>query len=326
MRGSYPYYGAAEIFDYINDYIFDGLHLLVAEDGTVTTDDGHPVLQLADGKFWVNNHAHIIKGEDDEDTKYLYYALSTIGINPYITGAVQLKITQQNLNSIEISFPEKSERQKLVEVLAAFDEKIENNNRIIKTLEEMAQAIFKKRFDVPVDDLPKGWGVRNVLEIVKRISVGKKYENKTALSAGKVPILDQGQSGYIGFHNDEPGVGASIDEPVVVFTNHTCNYRLMTRSFSAIQNVLPYVGTNGYPTLFVYYLTRGKITMQEYKGHWPDFEQQDFVVPPPALAEEFASFVKPMVQKTVEAENENQKLGAIRDLLLPRLMSGEIRV
>ena len=134
MRGIYPYYGAAEVFDHINDYIFDGLHLLVAEDGTVTTNDGRPVLQLADGKFWVNNHAHIIKGEDDEETKYLYYALSIIGINPYVTGAVQLKVTQQNLNNIEISYPGKIERQKIVRTLSAFDEKIENNNRIIKAL------------------------------------------------------------------------------------------------------------------------------------------------------------------------------------------------
>ncbi len=190
----------------------------------------------------------------------------------------------------------------------------------------MAQAIFKKQFNVSVDELPEGWEVKNVLEIVKRIPVGRKYENKTALPVGKVPILDQGQSGYIGFHNDEPGVMASINEPVVVFTNHTCNYRLMTRPFSAIQNVLPYVGSSDYPTLFVYYLTREKITMQEYKGHWPEFEQQNFVVPSPSLAKEFASSTKPMVQRIVEAENENQKLAAVRNLLLPRLMSGEIEV
>jgi len=226
-----------------------------------------------------------------------------------------------------VQVPEDTDLQKRIAgMLSAFDEKIENNNRIIKTLEEMAQAIFKKRFDTSVENLPEGWEMKNVLEMVKRIPVGKKYENKTALSAGKVPILDQGQSGYIGFHNDEPGIAASIDEPVVVFTNHTCNYRLMTRPFSAIQNVLPYIGTNGYPTLFVYYLTKDKIKMQEYKGHWPEFEQQQFVAPLPSLAEEFASFVKPMVQKIVEAENENQKLAAMRDLLLPRLMSGEIRV
>lgn len=231
------------------------------------------------------------------------------------------------ISDFDIEIPKEIwEQKRIAGILSTFDEKIENNNRIIKALEEMAQTIFKERFDVSPEALPRGWKVNNVLEIVKRIPVGKKYENKTALPVGKVPILDQGQSGYIGFHNEEPGVIASIDEPAIVFTNHTCYYRLITYPFSAIQNVLPYVGAGGYSTLFVYYLTRDKIKMQEYKGHWPEFEQQEFVVPPTALAEEFSSLIKPMVQKIVESENENQKLTAMRDLLLPRLMSGEIRV
>jgi type I restriction enzyme S subunit len=278
-------------------------------------------------------------------SKFLYYyLLSPIGRHQLlrrISGTAAEGIRQTELVQLDVTFPENIEEQKrIADILSAFDDKIELNNKISRTLEQMAQAIFKELFvnfrfpghekvkmvDSELGKIPAGWEVKNVMEIVKRISVGKKYENKTALPIGKVPILDQGQSGYIGFHNNEPGVMASIDEPVVVFTNHTCNYRLMTRPFSAIQNVLPYVGINGYPTLFVYYLTSGKIKMQEYKGHWPEFEQQEFVVPQKALAEEFVSFVKPMIQKMVEMENENQKLAALRDLLLPKLMSGEIKV
>ncbi len=276
---------------------------------------------------------YVLRGKKKvSDSDFVFYLTRTYRVRKLAEASMlgasgRQRVERAAFENIEVIVPEDVDEQKRIAgVLAAFDEKIENNNRIIKTLEEMAQAIFKKQFDVPVDDLPEGWEVKNVLEVVKRIPVGKKYENKTALSVGKVPILDQGQSGYIGFHNDEPGVEASVDEPVVVFTNHTCNYRLMTRPFSAIQNVLPYVGINDYPTLFVYYLTRGKITMQEYKGHWPEFELQEFVVPSPSLAKEFAAFVKPIVRKIVEAENENKKLAAMRDLLLPRLMSGEIRV
>ena len=60
MKGKYPYYGAAGVIDYINDYIFDGLYLLIAEDGTLTSNGDKPMLQLVNGKFWVNNHAHVI--------------------------------------------------------------------------------------------------------------------------------------------------------------------------------------------------------------------------------------------------------------------------
>ena len=60
-RGVYPYYGAASIMDYVNDYLFDGVRLLLGEDGTVSTDGGYPMLQYVWGKYWVNNHAHVIR-------------------------------------------------------------------------------------------------------------------------------------------------------------------------------------------------------------------------------------------------------------------------
>lgn len=269
------------------------------------------------------------------DLRYVYYRVKDVVKLEEYKGHWPIFEKQEFLVPGDLS-----EQKRIAGILSAFDDKIENNNHIIKTLEETAQMIFKEWFadfrfpgyenaefvDSELGHIPKGWEVKNVLEIVKRISVGKKYENKTALLKGKVPILDQGHSGCIGYHNDEPGVVASIENPVVVFTNHTCNYRLVTYPFSAIQNVLPYIGNNGYPTLFIYYLTRGRITMQEYKGHWPEFEQQEFLVPPPELAENFAEFLKPMTQKIVGLENENQKLATMRDLLLPKLMSGEIRV
>jgi type I restriction enzyme S subunit len=95
-----------------------------------------------------------------------------------------------------------------------------------------------------------------------------------------------------------------MSTPVVVFTNHTCNYRLVTFPFSAIQNVLPYVGASGYPTLYVYFLTKNKVKMQEYKGHWPEFEQQMFVVPPTELADAFSKFVQPIVEKMTKGERD----------------------
>lgn len=102
IKGNFPYYGAAEIVDYINEYIFDGEYLLIAEDGTVETHSGKPVLQFIETKFWANNHTHIIQGTSRCPTFYIYLALKNTYISPYITGAVQLKLTQENLNKIPI--------------------------------------------------------------------------------------------------------------------------------------------------------------------------------------------------------------------------------
>ena len=81
MQGEYPYYGAAKVLDHINGYLFNGRYLLIAEDGSVITEDGKPVLQLVNGKFWVNNHAHVIQGKDPISTNFLYLFMSNVAIS-----------------------------------------------------------------------------------------------------------------------------------------------------------------------------------------------------------------------------------------------------
>ncbi len=100
MQGQYPYYGAAKVFDHINEYIFDGEYLLLAEDGSVISDDRSPVLQLVNEKFWPNNHTHVLRGSSPYSTHFLYIRLLHLDITPYITGAAQPKITQENMNRI----------------------------------------------------------------------------------------------------------------------------------------------------------------------------------------------------------------------------------
>lgn len=108
MQGAYPYYGAARVFDYINDYIFDGKYLLIAEDGSVITEDRRPVLQFVEGKFWPNNHTHVVQGTLPFSTEYIYLVMCNVDISGYITGAAQPKITQANLNRIPILAPSRN--------------------------------------------------------------------------------------------------------------------------------------------------------------------------------------------------------------------------
>ncbi|GBD40033.1 hypothetical protein HRbin37_02319 [bacterium HR37] len=145
-RGSYPYYGATGIMDYVDDYLFEGLHVLIAEDGSVEREDGTPFVQLVDGKFWVNNHAHVLRANSDSDTRFLFYALSSIRISPFLSGSVQPKLTQQNLNRIPIPWPPETERHAIAYILGTLDDKIELNRRMSETLEQMARALFKAWF------------------------------------------------------------------------------------------------------------------------------------------------------------------------------------
>ncbi|WP_158276261.1 restriction endonuclease subunit S [Bifidobacterium callitrichidarum] len=105
-KGRYPYYGAASVMDYVSSYLFDDVRLLMGEDGTVTDAFGHPSLQYVWGKYWVNNHAHVLAGTKGVTTEQLYVALSDLRITEYITGAVQPKLNQKNMKSIPVEWPD----------------------------------------------------------------------------------------------------------------------------------------------------------------------------------------------------------------------------
>ena len=101
-KGGYPYYGATGIVDWIDDYLFDGIYLLIGEDGSVERGDGTAFSQYVSGKIWVNNHAHVLTGAKSISTEHLYLYFQFIQVAPYVTGAVQLKISQGRLNSIPV--------------------------------------------------------------------------------------------------------------------------------------------------------------------------------------------------------------------------------
>ena len=105
MEKKYPYYGAAALMDYVDDYLFDGTYILMGEDGTVINEDNTPVIQYVTGRFWVNNHAHILKGTNGFDENLLYLILKQTKVNEYITGGVQAKINQENMMSIPVIIP-----------------------------------------------------------------------------------------------------------------------------------------------------------------------------------------------------------------------------
>ena len=106
MEKIYPYYGAAKLMDYVDDYLFDGEYLLLGEDGTVVTADGFPVLQLVNDKFWVNNHAHVIRGKGNISTRFLYLTFCRFPITGVVTGSAQPKISKGRLEKLKILVPD----------------------------------------------------------------------------------------------------------------------------------------------------------------------------------------------------------------------------
>jgi len=140
----YPYYGAASIMDYVNNYLFDGEYILLGEDGTVRTDEGYPVLQYATGKFWVNNHAHILKAKEPYNNFFIWNYLSKKNIDRIVTGAVQPKINQGNLKSLDFpKFPVELVKEFNEQAEPLFD-KINQNKTQIRTLTALRDTLLPK--------------------------------------------------------------------------------------------------------------------------------------------------------------------------------------
>lgn len=105
MKKIYPYYGATEQMDMVDDYIFDGRYVLMGEDGSVVRENGLPYIQYVWGKIWVNNHAHVLTGKNGFTTEMLIPFLTKYNIKGLVTGAVQAKLNQANMAKIRLAIP-----------------------------------------------------------------------------------------------------------------------------------------------------------------------------------------------------------------------------
>jgi len=276
--------------------------------------------------------------------RFLYYLLK--GNNSYIisfgSGAVYDAINKDSVGNLIFDIPDEPIQHKIASILSNYDNLIELNERRIKILIEIARLIYKEWFvkfrfpgyekvrmvESELGIIPDGWEVKKVEDIVMRIRPGKLYDSYTVKKSGKVPVLDQGRSGIIGYHDDEPGVKAEEDNPVIVFANHTCYQNLILFPFSAIQNVLPFIpnNTNFRNILWLHWATKGLVKFHDYKGHWPEFVNKKLIVPPQHICEEFSKLVRLMVLQKYKLQQLNYILHQTRDMLLPKLFSGEINV
>ena len=144
--GKYPYYGATGIIDSIDGYIFDGLYLLIAEDGKNLETKNKDIAFLAEGKFWVNNHAHVIKETNESNLYYLKYTINNMNLKPYITGIDQLKLNRGNLDNIELPIPPIELQNEFAEFVTKIDEIKSKMEASLSELEDNFNSLMQKAF------------------------------------------------------------------------------------------------------------------------------------------------------------------------------------
>jgi len=386
--GPYPYYGASGIVDYVNGYIFNGEHLLIAEDGENLRTRQTPIAFRACGKFWVNNHAHIVVGNERASTRYLEYAVLGLDITSYLTGAVMPKLTQGNLNRIEVPCPPREVQDAIVGVLGSLDDRITLLRETNATLEAIAQALFKSWFvdfdpvrakmegrapegmdeataalfpdsfeESELGLVPRGWKTARVADIAEVVK-GKSYSSKNLVESHHTALvtLKSFERGG-GFRMDgfKPYSGAYKPAQIVMAGDLILAYTDVTQAAELIGKPAIVVGVDEFQTLvasldvgiirpnevvcgkqFLYGLFRTDAfqahTLAHTSGttvlHLAKDGVGSYVFPLPnvQLVHSFEEIASAIGERKQTNSDAIRTLTTLRDTLLPRLISGTLRL
>ncbi len=382
-HGPYPYYGASGIVDYVDDFLFDGQYLLIAEDGENLRSRATPVAFLATGKFWVNNHAHIVRGNNSAETRFLKYAVSNLDISGYLTGSTMPKLTQRNMNHITFATPPLEEQQEIANVLGAFDDKIELNRRMNETLESMARALFKSWFvdfqpvrakmegrwhrgeslpGLPAEffdlfpdrlvpsqlgDIPEGWRLGAFRDVViqSREYLAPGASPETMFAHFSIPAYDDGQVPRYELGSEIKSNKARVQEDSVLLSKLNPEVErvwlmnltedaepVCSTEFLVLQPQQPF------SRYHVYCLAKSPGFRRELEslvtGTSKSHQRAQAsavlgigtVLPPSEVLEAFSVIAHDWLKAVLDYRQESLTLAAQQDALLPRLMSGEVRV
>ena len=380
--GPYPYYGASGVVDRVDDYLFDGEYLLIAEDGENLRTRNTPIAFLANGKFWVNNHAHIVRGNHKTNTRYLMYALSELDISGYLTGSTMPKLTQGNMNRISLLTPLLPEQRAIAHILGTLDDKIELNRRMNETLEAMARALFKSWFvdfdpvrakmagrdtglpqdladlfpdrlvDSDLGEIPEGWRIRQLGEMA--IVVDYLHSRKPERQKDG-PVLIQvfniGPTGRLDFSNPYNVTEDDYAEwtrrmevlpgdLVVTKTGRVGAVGQMPKGYKAAMGrnmvgVRAILGRS-LPGFLKDSLLSDRMCREMMRNtndgtilrslHVKAISQLQEVLPPYDLVSSYEALIAPVHAKLEQNDVESKTLATMRDVLLPKLVSGEIHL
>ena len=146
VKGPYPYYGASGIVDYVDGYLFDEELILLSEDGANITERNYPVCFLASGKYWVNNHAHVLKIKEDNDNNFICNSLERKDYTKYNTGMAMPKLNKETCKGIPIMCPNYDEQKKIGNYFRKFDTLIALHQRKLDHLELMKKGLLQQMF------------------------------------------------------------------------------------------------------------------------------------------------------------------------------------
>lgn len=317
--GAYPYYGASGIVGHVDGYLYDGEHLLIAEDGENLRTRKTPIAFIASGRFWVNNHAHVVTGNHLANTHYLCYALEMTDVSGYLSGSTQPKLTQAALNRIELRLPERQYQAAVVQILGALDDKIAINEYIARTAFSLAEARY----------------VELAAKTTRSTSVGDLLDMKygkalpaAARTAGNVAVY--GSGGISGSHNQALAIGPGIiigrkGTVGTVYWSENDFYPIDTTFWVTLRH-------EPLPIEYAFFLLRDLgLDSMNSDSAVPGLNRSSVLalqvrVPSDEVLQSFRVTTRPIFQLREAISVESAILAKLRDTLLPKLLSGQLRV
>jgi type I restriction enzyme S subunit len=315
------------------------------------------LMQWAEPPTWISNNAMAVYFKKNQgDNFFLHQYLLHSSFDDVTTGSAQPQITVTNLSLKQILLPDLQTQTTISLIMKSLEEKISSNNALSKTLEEIAQTIFKSWFidfdpvkakmagekpagmdaataalfpdsmeESELGLIPKGWEVIKVENLVTRLSIKGLPKSTNLLFMGKTMVLEQGDLVISGFIEQDADVNATGNSPKFIFGDHTCRMRLSTLPFSVFPNTI--VLDSRYRNVYwAYQATNGLQKFETYRRHWMELAYKLVIVPSPKLADIFGAFVKPLYELIDNLMLESRRLAELRDTLLPRLISGELQI
>ena len=288
----------------------------------------------------------VLRATDAIDPRFLYYTVTNQAFTDYLTanakGAAYPAVDADTIKRAEIYLPPLSIQQKIAAILSAYDDLIENNLWRIKILEEMARNLYREWFvkfrfpchakvrmvDSPLGETPEGWDIVKVGELLEKIKRKKKIKKQDYQLEGEIPVVDQGKD-FVGGFTCDPDALHNDPLPIIVFGDHTRILKFIDFPFAcgADGTQLLRSNTSRMPmSLFYSVLKSIDLSSFAYARHFKFLKEQEVLLPDEGSAEAYADFVEPLRDHIRSLMRKNNNLRQTRDLLLPKLISGELDI
>lgn len=282
---------------------------------------------------------------NDFDIDYIYWLLRTQYYQKYIagssSGATVKHTSPKKIYSTKLLVPESKETQrKIASILSAYDDLIENNLKRIKLLEEKAQLTYEEWFvrmkfpgheTTPINKetgLPEGWELVKVEALLAKLKSTKKIKSSEILESGSTPVIDQSRDFIKGYTN-EPDALIDIDEPIIVFGDHTRILKFIDFNFARGADGTQLVLSKDprMPQHLFYQVLKGiDLSDYHYARHFKYLKDTEINICDEITANHYEDFAAPLFKAIKQMRDQNKLLKEARDILLPRLMTGMIDV